>query len=379
MKFIDEAKIYVKAGDGGQGAVSFRREKFVPKGGPDGGDAGKGGDITFVADRRMTSLLDYRYKRRLIAPKGGHGEGALRHGRNGKNLKIKVPVGTVIKDFDTGEPLADLVANGQKFLCCKGGRGGKGNAHFATSTNQSPRYSQPGEEGVGRDVKLELKLLADVGIIGFPNVGKSTIISRISAAKPKVADYPFTTLVPNLGVVKFGDYGGIVVADIPGLIEGAHEGKGLGIRFLKHVERTRVLIHVLDLSPFSGREPEEDFVTINAELEKFDTGLSTRPQVVALNKTDITEAGERVDDLLKFFEPLGIKVFTISAVTGKGLDDLVNHVGTMVAIAAEEDAKAEAAEAAEIAAAEGAAAEGAAEVVESIETGEASEESETEQ
>ncbi len=343
MKFVDEAKIYVKAGDGGQGCVSFRREKFVPKGGPDGGDAGKGGDILFVADRRLTSLLDFRYKRRILAQKGGHGEGAMRHGKNGRNLKVKVPIGTVIKDLETGEPLADLTVNGQKFLCCKGGRGGKGNAHFSTSTNQAPRYAQPGEEGQELDVKLELKLLADVGIIGFPNVGKSTLISRISAAKPKVADYPFTTLIPNLGVVKFGDHGGIVVADIPGLIEGAHEGKGLGIRFLKHVERTRILVHVIDLSPFSGREPTEDFLAINIELEKFDSDLATRPQVVALNKVDITEAGEKVEELLKFFEPLGIKVFPISAVTGVGLKELVDYVGTMVVQALEVDDESDAA------------------------------------
>ncbi len=352
MKFVDEAKIYVKAGDGGQGAVSFRREKFVPKGGPDGGDAGKGADILFIADRRMTSLLDFRYKRRILAQKGGHGEGALRHGRNGKNLKIKVPIGTVIKDLETGEPLADLTENGQKYLCCKGGRGGKGNAHFATSTNQTPRYAQPGEEGVEREIKLELKLLADVGIIGFPNVGKSTLISRISAAKPKVADYPFTTLVPNLGVVEFGDFGGLVVADIPGLIEGAHEGKGLGIRFLKHVERTRVLIHVLDLSPFSGREPAEDFLAINSELDKFDSGLAARPQVVALNKLDITEAKEREEELLNFLKPSGIKVFSISAVTGAGLKELINYVGSMVVTAIEEEEAASVAEAEAVALAE---------------------------
>ena len=331
MKFIDEAKIYVKAGNGGKGCVSFRREKYVPKGGPDGGNGGRGADVVFLADNRLASLLDFQYKREYEAEKGQHGMGSMCSGRDGLDLVIKLPVGTLIKDFDTGEVLADLVADGQSFICCKGGRGGKGNAHFATSTHQTPRFAQPGEPGEERNLKMELKLLADVGIIGFPNAGKSTLISHISAAKPKIADYPFTTLAPNLGIVKFGEFGGFVVADIPGLIEGAHEGKGLGVKFLKHVERTSIFVHMIDLSPITGRDPREDFEIVNRELRAFNAELSKRPQVVALNKTDIPEADEKARELLKFFNSLGIKVFIISAATGKGLKELVNHVGSEVA------------------------------------------------
>jgi GTP-binding protein len=330
MKFIDEAKISVKAGDGGRGCVSFRREKYVPKGGPDGGNGGKGGDFVFVADGRLSSLLDFRYKREFEAERGQHGMGSLCSGKNGQDFLIHLPPGTVIKDAETGELLADLTEDGQRYICCKGGRGGKGNAHFATSTHQTPRFAQPGEPGEARLLKLELKLLADVGIIGFPNAGKSTLISHISAAKPKIADYPFTTLVTHLGVVEYGNFGGFVVADIPGLVEGAHEGKGLGIKFLKHIERTRLFIHLLDLSPFTERDPKEDFHTVNSELKAFNPELSKRPQVVALNKIDITEADERLPELLKFFNGLGIKVFAVSAATGKGLGDLVNYVGKEV-------------------------------------------------
>ena len=331
MKFIDEAKIYVKAGNGGKGCVSFRREKYVPKGGPDGGNGGRGADVVFLADNRLASLLDFQYKREYEAEKGQHGMGSMCSGRDGLDLVIKLPVGTLIKDFDTGEVLADLVADGQSFICCKGGRGGKGNAHFATSTHQTPRFAQPGEPGEERNLKMELKLLADVGIIGFPNAGKSNLISHISAAKPKIADYPFTTLAPNLGIVKFGEFGGFVVADIPGLIEGAHEGRGLGVKFLKHVERTSIFVHMIDLSPITGRDPREDFEIVNRELRAFNAELSKRPQVVALNKTDIPEADEKARELLKFFNSLGIKVFIISAATGKGLKELVNHVGSEVA------------------------------------------------
>ncbi|OGP22265.1 MAG: GTPase ObgE [Deltaproteobacteria bacterium GWA2_55_10] len=331
MKFIDEAKIYVKAGDGGKGCVSFRREKYVPKGGPDGGNGGRGADVIFIADNRLSSLLDFQYKREYEAEKGQHGMGSMCSGRDGLDLVIKLPIGTLIKDFDTGEVLADLVADGQQFVCCKGGRGGKGNAHFATSTHQTPRFAQPGEPGEERNLKMELKLLADVGIIGFPNAGKSTLISHISAAKPKIADYPFTTLAPNLGIVKFGDFGGYVVADIPGLIEGAHEGRGLGVKFLKHVERTSMFVHMIDVSPFTGRDPKEDFEIVNRELQAFNAELAKRPQVVALNKTDIPEAEEKARELLKFFDSSGIKVFLISAATGKGLKELVNYVGSQVA------------------------------------------------
>ncbi|MBI1911797.1 MAG: GTPase ObgE [Deltaproteobacteria bacterium] len=330
MKFIDEARIFVKAGDGGRGCVSFRREKYVPKGGPDGGNGGKGGDVVFVADSRLASLLDFRYKREFEAERGEHGMGSQCSGKNGLDLRIHLPVGTVLKDEETGEVIADLTYDGQEFVCCKGGRGGKGNEHFATSTHQAPKFAQPGEPGLAKQLKLELKLLADVGIIGFPNAGKSTLISHISAAKPKIADYPFTTLVPNLGVVQYGEFGGYVVADIPGLIEGAHEGKGLGIKFLKHIERTMLFIHVLDLSPFTKRDPIEDFKVVNEELRSFNPELAQRPQVVALNKIDITEADEQMPKLLKFFKGLGIKVFPISAATGSGLKDLVNYVGREV-------------------------------------------------
>lgn len=330
MWFIDEANIYVKAGDGGRGCVSFRREKYVPKGGPDGGDGGKGGDVLFVADGRLTSLLDFQYRREFAAQRGQHGMGSLCSGKGGEDLRIKVPVGTAIKDAETGEVIKDFTEDADAFTACKGGRGGKGNAHFATSTHQTPKFAQPGEKGVDRSLKLELKLMADVGIIGFPNAGKSTLISRISEARPKIAEYPFTTLVPHLGVVRFGEFGGFVVADIPGLVEGAHKGKGLGVRFLKHIERTRVLIHMLDLSPLTGRDPLKDFEIVNEELKAFNPELSERPQVAALNKTDITGAEEKAHQLLKFFKPLGIKVFPISAATGKGLKELIAHVGAMV-------------------------------------------------
>lgn len=330
MRFIDEAQITVKAGDGGSGCVSFRREKYVPKGGPDGGNAGAGGAVIFIADVRLSSLLDFRYRRIYEAERGEHGMGSLCSGRDGEDLKIRVPAGTLIKDLDSGEALADLVSDGQTYVCCKGGRGGKGNAHFKTATHQTPRFAQPGEPGEFKTLKLELKLLADVGIIGFPNAGKSTLISRISAAKPKIADYPFTTLVPNLGVVKYGGFGGFVVADIPGLIEGAHEGKGLGSKFLKHIERTGIFIHVIDLSPMTERDPKNDFKAVNKELKSFNPELSKRPQVVALNKVDITESRHTAGSLLKFFFRLGIKVLPISAVTGEGIPELIDYVGAEV-------------------------------------------------
>ncbi len=327
MRFIDEAEILVAAGHGGRGCVSFRREKYVPKGGPDGGDGGDGGDIVFVAVQRLSSLLDFRYRREYKAERGEHGMGSLCHGKNGLDLIIKVPVGTEIKDMETGQDLADMTRDGEVFLCCRGGRGGKGNAHFKTSTHQTPRFAQPGEDGGERRLKLVLKILADVGIIGFPNAGKSTLISVISAARPKIADYPFTTLVPHLGVVRFGDFGGFVVADIPGLVEGAHLGKGLGIKFLKHIERTGLFTHVLDLCPAEGRDPLADFKTVNRELKAFNEKLSERPQIVALNKIDVPEARQRVPEMLNFFNALGIKVFAISAATGEGVKELVACVG----------------------------------------------------
>ena len=329
MKFIDEAKIYVKAGDGGRGCVSFRREKYVPKGGPDGGNAGKGGDGIFIADNRLTSLLDFQYKREFSAERGEHGMGSLCSGKNGEDLVIKLPIGTLIKDQETGEVLSDLTHDGETFICCKGGRGGKGNAHFATSTHQTPRFAQPGEPGTERNLKLELKLLADVGIIGFPNAGKSTLISHISAAKPKVADYPFTTLVPHLGIVKYGDFGGYVVADIPGLIENAHKGAGLGFEFLRHVERTSILLHMVDVSGMVPGNPAENFRSINKELELYSGKLTEKYMAVAATKIDAADP-EKLDELEKHCRKEGYAFFPISAVTGAGLETLVNFLAGKV-------------------------------------------------
>ncbi|MBI3399680.1 MAG: GTPase ObgE [Deltaproteobacteria bacterium] len=331
MKFIDEAKIYIKAGDGGRGCISFRREKYIPKGGPDGGDGGKGGDVTIIADDGLTSLLDFKYKKHYIAERGDHGQGSNCTGKDGENIIIRVPVGTVLKDAETAEIIEDVTVDGQKIIIAKGGRGGKGNAFFTSSTYQAPQFAQPGEKGQERWLNLELKLLADVGIIGFPNAGKSTLISHISAAKPKIADYPFTTLQPHLGVVKFGEHQNFVVADIPGLIEGAHTGKGLGIKFLKHIERTSLFIHLIDIAPQTGRDPIRDFEIINKELKAFNPDMAKKPQTIALNKVDITEARERLPILLKFFKSKDMPVFPISAATGEGLDKLVKYVGSMAA------------------------------------------------
>ena len=331
MKFIDEAKIFVKAGDGGRGCISFRREKYIPRGGPDGGEGGKGGDVSIVAVQSLTSLLDFKYKRHYDAERGDHGQGNNRAGKDGQDIIIHVPVGTVIKDPETGEIIADLIKPGQSITIAKSGRGGKGNAFFATSTRQAPKFAQPGEKGEEKWLYLELKLLADVGIIGFPNAGKSTLISHISAAKPKIAYYPFTTLQPHLGVVRFGEHQDFVVADIPGLIEGAHKGKGLGIKFIKHIERTSLFIHLIDISPQTQRDPISDFEIVNRELKAFNPDMAKRPQIVALNKIDITEARKGLPKLLKFFKANGLTAFGISAATGEGLDKLVKHVGREVA------------------------------------------------
>jgi GTP-binding protein len=327
VKFVDEIKIYVKSGRGGNGCVSFRREKYVPRGGPNGGDGGDGGDVILIAKENMTSLLDFHYKQHYRAESGEHGRGKDQHGKNAPPLLIPVPVGTIVRDFSTGETLGDLIEDGQTLPVAKGGRGGKGNARFATSTNQAPRHAEPGGEGEEKELLLELKLLADVGIIGFPNAGKSTLISRTSAARPKIADYPFTTLVPNLGVVSYDEGKTFVVADIPGLIKGAHEGAGLGIRFLKHIERTRILIHLLDLSPFTERDPIEDYHIMNEELEAYSPELKDKPQIVALNKIDITEAREKLEEKKNYFNELGIKVFPISSATGEGIKELIREVG----------------------------------------------------
>jgi GTP-binding protein len=323
VKFIDEAKIYVKSGDGGRGCVSFRREKYVPHGGPNGGDGGNGGDVVLVTNENMSSLLDHRYKQHYKAKRGQHGKGKDMHGKTADTLYIPVPVGTLVRDFETGEVMGDLTQKDETLLVAKGGRGGKGNARFATSTNQAPKIAEPGGEGEEKTLLLELKLLADVGIIGFPNAGKSTLISRISAARPKIADYPFTTLVPNLGVVSYGDGKTFVIADIPGIIEGAHEGAGLGIQFLRHVERTKLLIHLLDLSPDTGRDPVDDYKTLNRELAAYSPELSRKPQLVAPNKIDITEARGKLEDVKKYFDKKGITIYPVSSATGEGLKDLV--------------------------------------------------------
>ncbi|HNS53952.1 MAG: GTPase ObgE [Syntrophobacterales bacterium] len=326
MKFVDEAKIYVKAGDGGRGCVSFRREKYVPRGGPNGGDGGKGGDVVVVASASHRTLLDLKFQQHHVARHGGHGEGSDRTGRNSEDVVIPVPVGTIVADDATGEVLADLVEDGQRVIVARGGRGGKGNAFFATSTNRAPRYAQPGEQGEERWIRLELKLLADVGVIGFPNAGKSTLIARVSAAKPKIADYPFTTLTPNLGVVQYKNFGTFVIADIPGLIEGAHRGVGLGTRFLRHVERTAVLVHLLDLSGEAPVSGWRNFETINRELELYDPALAKKPQVVAIGKADLPETRERAKKEIDFFRRKKIEVFLISAVTGEGIDALIAAV-----------------------------------------------------
>ena len=318
--FIDIATIWLHAGKGGDGAVSFHREKFVAAGGPDGGDGGRGGDIIFVVDDHLTTLMDFRYKRKYVAPEGGKGGASLCHGKNAENLVIKVPLGTVIKDTESGLVIADL-SDHTPVTIAKGGRGGYGNAHFATPTRQIPKFAKPGMPGEDIQVTLELKLIADVGLIGFPNVGKSTLISTISAAKPKIANYHFTTLVPTLGVVSVAEGASFVCADIPGLIEGASEGIGLGHDFLRHVERCSLLLHVVDVSGCEGRDPKEDFEQINHELEGFSADLATRPQIVLGNKCDIATP-EQVEEFKRFVEAKGLTFVPISAATRQGVDAL---------------------------------------------------------
>ncbi len=326
MQFIDEVKISAKAGHGGAGCVSFRREKFIPRGGPDGGDGGKGGDVIFEVSASLSTLLDLRHHPHQKAGRGGHGMGKDRHGANGKNLIIPVPPGTVIRDWESGEPLADLTEPGERVTLLRGGRGGQGNARFATSTNKAPKFAQPGEPGEERDFRLELKLLADVGLFGFPSVGKSSFIARISAARPKIADYPFTTLTPNLGVVSYRDFRSFVVADIPGLIEGAHRGAGLGHRFLKHVERTRLLVHILEFSHMPERDPLREYHALNRELSLFDQRLSEKPQVVVVNKIDLPQVREGLEELTPVFAGLGIRLFPVSAATGEGIPALLDEI-----------------------------------------------------
>lgn len=324
--FIDESKIRIAGGDGGNGCVAFRREKFVPRGGPSGGDGGRGGSIYFESTEGLNTLLKFRYKREFSAGRGRHGEGSNCHGRAGEDLLIPLPVGTVVFDEESGEKLWDFDAPGQKVLAAKGGRGGKGNAHFVTSTHQAPRKAQPGETGEARTLKLELKLLADVGLVGFPNVGKSTLISRLSSARPKIADYPFTTLEPHLGVVGLDQDRSFVMADIPGLIEGAHEGRGLGIRFLKHIERTRLLLHMIDVAENTERDPVEDYRVILSELESFSGALAQKPMMLVASRVDAAGEGDRLKFMQKFCRKHSRELYEISAVTGEGLEDLKNAI-----------------------------------------------------
>jgi len=320
--FIDEARILVKAGDGGNGCLAFRREKYVPRGGPSGGDGGRGGDVFLVSTEHQNTLIQFRFNPEHKAQRGRHGEGSDCTGAEGRSIELKVPVGTVVYDEATGERLHDFTAPGERFLVARGGRGGKGNARFATSTHQAPTEHEPGKPGQERRLRLELKLLADVGLVGFPNAGKSTLISRISAARPKIADYPFTTLEPQLGVVSLDDYRSFVVADIPGLIEGAHLGHGLGTQFLRHIERTRLLAHLVDVSDASGREPAHDFGTVLVELASFSEDLAAKPMIVVATKMDAAQDPARVESLRQIAAERGLPFFEISSVTGQGLDEL---------------------------------------------------------
>lgn len=326
MHFVDEVKIYARSGDGGAGCVSFRREKFIPYGGPDGGDGGKGGDVIVEASKTLSTLLDLKQRPHQKAERGRHGMGKDRHGASGDDLVIKVPVGTLVKDDETGDIIADLTADGERVVLLKGGRGGQGNARFATSTNRVPRFAQPGEPGQELRLRLELKLMADVGLLGFPSVGKSSLITKISAARPKIADYPFTTLKPHLGVVAYKNFRSFVVADIPGIIEGAHEGAGLGHRFLRHVERTRLLLHLLDPCRTHDSDPIKDYETLNRELELFCNELVDRPQIIVVNKTDLPDVTALLPIIEEYFRERGRAVFPISAVTGDGIPELLDEI-----------------------------------------------------
>ncbi len=330
MKFIDYVKIFIKAGDGGRGCISFRREKYVPKGGPDGGDGGKGGDVIIKASSELHTLIDHKYQKTYKAQRGEHGKGSNRKGKDGEDLIIKVPLGTVVKNGDTGEILADLDEEGKEFIAAKGGKGGLGNAHFATPTNQAPRFAQPGEKGEEKTLILELKLLADVGLIGLPNAGKSTLISVVSSAKPKIADYPFTTLEPVLGVVKYGDYRSFVMADIPGLIEGAHKGAGLGHQFLRHIERTSLLIHLVDVSDHLQSDPVEDFEKIQRELSLYNPALTKKPLAVVGTKIDLVQEGKRLKRLEEYCKKKGLDFFPISAVKKEGINKLIKYLADRV-------------------------------------------------
>ena len=329
MQFLDRARIIVKGGDGGNGVTAFRREKFVPRGGPSGGDGGRGGSVYMEATTQLNTLLQFRFNPEYRAGRGAHGEGDKRHGRDGEDRIVLVPIGTVVTDSDTGELIHDFSEHGERLVIAQGGRGGKGNAQFATSTNRAPRHHEEGSPGAVKSLALELKLIADVGLVGFPNAGKSTLISRISAARPKIADYPFTTLEPHLGVVAYGDEGSYVVADIPGLIEGAHEGTGLGLEFLRHIERTKLLLHVIDVSS-TDRDPVDDFLTISRELELYKADLLSKPQAVAASKMDALDDKTRVDALREFCKARGLELYEISAVSGLGIAEFIAGIGAKV-------------------------------------------------
>ena len=330
--FADRAKIYIRSGKGGDGHVSFRRELYVPNGGPDGGDGGRGGDVIFEVDEGLNTLYDYRHKTKYSAQNGEEGGKRRCHGKDGEDIILKVPEGTIIREETSGKVVADMSGDNRRQIILKGGRGGLGNQHFATATMQVPKYAQPGQPAQELNVTLELKVIADVGLVGFPNVGKSTLLSRVTNARPKIANYHFTTLNPNLGVVDLKGAKGFVIADIPGLIEGASEGVGLGHEFLRHIERTKVLIHMVDAASTEGRDPVDDIYKINAELGAYNPDIAARPQVIAANKIDALYEGEAetLDRLKAEFEPKGIRVFPISAVSGKGLDELLYHVRTML-------------------------------------------------
>ena len=328
--FIDRVKIKVKAGDGGNGVTAFRREKFVPRGGPSGGDGGVGGSVWIEADEGLNTLLHLRFNPEHKAERGRHGEGSNRYGKDGEDITIKIPVGTQVFNAETGELEFDFTEPGQRFMIAKGGKGGWGNAHFATPTRRAPKFHYQGRPGEEKELQLELKLIADVGLVGFPNAGKSTLISVISAAKPKIADYPFTTLEPNLGVVDMGDFKTFVVADIPGLIEGASEGAGLGDRFLRHVERTKLMLHLVDVSSSSGRDPVEDYEIINRELANYSEDLAARPQIVVATKIDALDEPERLEALKKRAKKDKKQFFEISSVTRIGVDELVNAVSRLI-------------------------------------------------
>ncbi|MDN4607126.1 GTPase ObgE [Sporosarcina highlanderae] len=328
--FVDHVKVYVKGGNGGDGMVAFRREKYIAYGGPAGGDGGKGGDVVFIVDEGLRTLMDFRYQRHFKAPRGEHGGSKNMHGKGGQNMVVKVPPGTIVKDVENGIIIADLVEHGQTAVIAKGGRGGRGNSRFATPQNPAPELSEKGEPGVEREVTLELKVLADVGLVGFPSVGKSTLLSVVSAAKPKIADYHFTTLVPNLGMVELEGGRTFVLADLPGLIEGAHEGVGLGHQFLRHIERTRVIIHVVDMSGLEGRDPYEDFNTINEELEKYNLRLMERPQIIVANKMDMPDAEENLKEFKEKLADEDALIFPISAVAREGLDQLLFAVADLL-------------------------------------------------